>query len=226
MSVSRYIAITSALLRSCSNRFAILNSTLSVTPAVFALALASLMRCGLMSTPKPRAPRFGRRHHHPAVAAAEIDHVVAGLDVGELQHPVDHLLRRRHIDHVEARFGLRKGGGNAEPGDKHSRISCLAKRYETRIHRKLPVGGFLADRTSSTLRYGNTGYTRIVPSAQDRAFQREWQASSKGYRRTPRLEMPPMLSQAGYEPHPRTTRRQPDDQPDRLLLEPASCRPR
>ncbi len=52
---------------------------------------------------------LGGGDRNPAVAAAQIDDEIALLDVGQGQHPVDDVLRRRHIGRqlgASGRFGV------------------------------------------------------------------------------------------------------------------------
>ena len=59
--------------------------------------------------PMPRnAVLLSRSNRNPAIAGAEVVQHVVFADLGDLQHRVDHFVRRRHEDHVQgAQFLLR-----------------------------------------------------------------------------------------------------------------------
>jgi len=77
-----------------------------VTPALRAFSFASRMRSGSMSMPSLDAVLLRRGDGEAAVARAQVVEHVALAHVGEAQHVVDHLVRRRHEDDVGLLRGL------------------------------------------------------------------------------------------------------------------------
>ena len=110
--------------RSVSNRFCCRKVTRSATPARCALSVGVLDPRRIEVDPeRPRAEPAGG-DGDAAVARSEVDHVVGGADLGDLQHAVHGLARGRNIDDVEAlRVDIadrEDADANQERGREHS----------------------------------------------------------------------------------------------------------
>ena len=78
MSVSRYIAITSALRQVLLEQVGDLELDLVGDAGGFGVVVGFLDALRIDVDAEAARTALGRRDHHPAVAAAEIDHVIAG----------------------------------------------------------------------------------------------------------------------------------------------------
>ena len=103
---SRYIVSTVAGERSVSNRFCCRNVTRSVTPARLALSCGIPDPGGIeIDAERPRAEP-ARGDGDAAVARPEVDHVIRGADLGDLEHAIHGLPRGRNVDDVQTLCAL------------------------------------------------------------------------------------------------------------------------
>ena len=86
-----------------SNRFWRLKLTLSCTPALRRVLLRLLDALRVDIDAERARAALGCGNGDAAVAGAQVDHEVARLDLGHVQHTLDHLRRRRHVRHVQRR---------------------------------------------------------------------------------------------------------------------------
>src|ERR1035441_8691786 len=90
--VRNHMVTTSAGLRSTRRALPSTMLTRSASPRLRMRSRALRTRSGMSSTPRARAEMLRRGDDHPAIAASQVVHHLAGLNAAGLEHTVNQVL--------------------------------------------------------------------------------------------------------------------------------------